>query len=388
MKRRKWGCLVPLIFLMIACVIIAAAMYVLRIPESYQALRLLEQGLERKNQAGTITFAPDGSEAAMEADFYWCDLADERYACLSASGMELYYHDEGLYFDNGRGYDLSPLLEGIMDLEPEALLLAGFQQEKTEMENRYVLRIESDGLRMLERFSGEAAAALAPYEGSSLTLASEDDVLKRIELDIPDQFSAQIMLYDNTERTIPTDVLMGMQKEKLLSVQTVTPLIEACVSIVQQEVFGADATLNVECGPLPIQDSAQVYGKLDKLYFVRGDSVYELGDGTNSSGLFLALAWEMCRSGMVSTENGSSVYTMSVDGGVLESVFSAVLPEVEGLGIHYEEGMLTVSVNDGFQNMNLSGSGSMPFLIATIPITVDVELRMMDGAIRLPDGIV
>lgn len=184
---------------------------------------------------------------------------------------------------------------------------------------------------------------------------------------------------------------MVMEQHGLRDIQTLYPLLAACAELAGQDKFGADVRLNVECGPLPISDTAQVYGTQEALYFTRSGVANRLSlDGVdNVSGLFWGLGWTLCRDGSQETDvDGASVYSITVESGQLESLFAELLPELKGLDITFQDGTLKLRIENGrIRALTLNCSGQMPFLITDIPMDFCVELDRMEGVITLPEGI-
>lgn len=385
MEHKRRGCLLPLLVVLVTIAGLVAGAVAMHIPESFAALRLMKEAFDAEAMSGSVCV--ETAEQKLDASFYWCDLADERYSCISSAGMELYYHDEALYFDNGRGYDLEPLTQRIDEFEPALLLLAGFRRMQEEDAESFFLSVDTDWIEAIRRISPSAGAALLDFAGSQLTLTAHNGVLTEITLLLPDNIRASIRLQRDCDQTIPTDVLMEIRNRELLPLSSVEPLIRGCITLAQQDVFGADAALKVECGPLPISDTAQVYGTRKGLYLVRSGSVHDLSSGLDTGEIALALGWELCRIGVAESDNGITTYRLDVEGAVLQQVFGAVLSEIRGLGIDFYGGSLTVTVSDGIDTLSLKGSGNMPFLITNIPIQVAIQMEMMDGTIDLPEGI-
>lgn len=380
MKKRGCGCLIPLILI----VALGAAAVWLRVPESFRALRLLETAMEERNLAGSVTVSAEGM--AFNGDFYWCEVRDDRYVCLSAEGVELYYHDEAVYFDNGRGYDLSSLLEHVNEWDENLLLFAGFRKEISDGQALYTLQLDETRLSLLERFTPEASA----IAGVTLTLAEENGQLSALTVQ-NEGLLIQAELDHDSEKTIPTEILMRMTGEDLMDIQVLTPLFTACAELADQEVFGSEVKLNVDCGPLPISDTAQLYGTKDALWFSRSGQLSELSLSgmEDTAALFWGLGFTLCRDGvLVSSADGSQTYTLTVEAQTLNDLFLTILPELKGLGIDLDDGTMTVTLREErLTALSLTCSGEMPFLIATIPMEFSVELDRMEGPVTLPEGI-
>lgn len=380
MKNNRWGCFAPLILIVL---LVAAAVW-LRIPASLRAWSLLNRTMEQRNLGGTVTVRSE--EFAISGDVYWCEVSDDRYVCLNAGGENLYFHDEEIWFANGRGYDLEPLLDGLGDFDEKLFLLAGFRTEKQDGKILYTLQMDESRLALLERFAPNAHY----LADSTLTMVEENGEL--MELNVTAQgISVQASLDHTIQKTIPTEVLMQMTDANLRDVRTLAPLFNACSELVGQSVFGADVKLDVDCGPLPISDTAQVYGTKEALYFSRSGQISELSLSgmEDTSSMFWALGFSLIRDGeLASNTDGTQSYTLTVEAETLSGLLATVLPELEGLNISLSDGTLTVMLeNERLTGMALACSGEMPFLIATIPIELSVELARMDGAVTLPDGI-
>lgn len=385
LERKKMGCLVPILIIFLLLAGFLAAVFALHIPTSWTALHLLEQAFDDDTVSGTISVNAQGQK--LEAAFYWCEILDERYACISGSDMALYYHEDALFFENGRGYDLRPLTDRVDEFEPAILLLAGFQKISIEEADFYALTLNDDKIEIIKRLIPSVGPHLEEYKGAQLILTEQNGILTGITLRFPDSVEAAVYLRSDSTQSIPTEVLMKIDERNLMPLSSVEPLIRACISLAQQNTFGADATLDVVCGPLPISDTAQIYGTGNDLYLVRNGSVHELGSSFGASEIALALGWELCKSGSIQTVNGIHTYSVNVDAGMLQEIFEAVLPEIQGLGIEFDDGTASVTVTDAINTLSLSSSGNMPFLITRVPIQVDIQLDLMDGAVALPSEI-
>lgn len=384
MKKKMWLCFVPIA--LVVC--LAAGIFLLGIPTSYRAVEALKRTMELDKLSGTVS-VQFGEAFQTDGEFYWCPVSEGRGYAVSAQGMELYFLDGKVYFGNGRGYDLESLEDELPDLDEfnlNALYLVGFKSEKLDSGTQYRLGLTEKTLSKLEgRYPGILALA-----GTELTMVEENGVITACSVTHP-TLSIRASLNSDSQKTIPTEVLMTMTGENLRDIQSLSPLFHACMELAEKEVFGGDMSLHVDCGPLPIQDTAKVYGTRDAIYFTRGGSTsrMSLSGLDHNQELFLGLGWALCKDGEL-TENpdGSQIYTLTTDGDMLQNLFEEMLPELSGLDITIRKGLMSVTIQDQrLRAMSLACSGEMPFLIITIPMELSMEITRMPEPVTLPDNL-
>ena len=87
--------------------------------EKLQLIRMLRHIAEEKNAAFTLSANISGE--AVSGNLYWNEIGDDRWYCLELEGLQIYLHDDVLYFGKGRGYDLDDYL-GELPADPEDML--------------------------------------------------------------------------------------------------------------------------------------------------------------------------------------------------------------------------------------------------------------------------
>lgn len=382
MKKRKLGCLIPLILLLAFA---AGIILWLRIPTSFRAFHLVSQMLDQKAASGTITVHTDGFSC--QIPFFWNTIGDERYLCLELNGETLYCHDASVWFDTGRGYDLSGVLDSLAlpeELDEKVLLLGRFQQEALP-----------DGSRLTMELTQEQLQRVLPSTDTPsrlrLSMTESDGSLSTIAAELGQNTSVTVSLNSVCNQRVPTEMVMQMTDESLTDIRVMEPVFRACFELAGQEVSGAEAKLNVVCGPLPIRDTAALYRTGGSLYFVRGGNVMELfsGEQVDDGTLGLALAWSLCRDGIwTSTGRNAGILAMPVSPEVLDRLLVSLIPELDGLGITLGEGALEVAIEQAeFVSFTLGCAGEFPFLVTTVPLEIEVELNRMEGQISLPEEI-
>lgn len=384
MKKNIWLWLIPIALV----VFLVAGIFLLGIPTSYRAVEALKRTMELEKLSGTVS-VQFGEAFQADGEFYWCPVSEKRGCAVFAQGMELYFLDGKVYFGNGRGYDLESLGEKLPDLDKfdlKTLYLAGFQSEKLDGGTQYRLELTEKALSKLEsRYPGILALA-----GTELTMVEENGGITACSVTHP-KLTIHASLNPDSQKSIPTEVLMTMTGENLRDIQTLCPLFHACMELAEKEVFGGDMSLHVDCGPLPIQDTAKIYGTRDAIYFTRGGSTVQmsLSGLDHNQDLFLGLGWALCKDGEL-TENpdGAQIYTLTTDGDILQNLFEEMLPELSGLDITIRQGLMRVTIQDQrISAMSLACSGEMPFLIITIPMELSMEITRIPEPVTLPDNL-
>lgn len=388
MKKKPliWGMLI----LLIVGILVAGVIW-LRIPAGWRARTLLSDVWAQTSASGSITLQCPGFSG--EADFSWSEINGSRYIWMQFSGESLYFHNRSLWFDNGRGYDLSGVMEdlGIPEqVNPDALVLAGFQQQKTDSGSLFQTQITASRIKQLERFDPDSAAMLAHIPDSVLTLIEENGLLTGLSLDGTD-FSLEIRLFDTPGSPIPTQTVMQIGAAEPTDLRELYPLFSAGRELLTLDVIGVWAQIQLNYGLLAITDNAQLYGTDDGVYYVRDRYTAELyPEGiTASPELLLGLGATLCREGTwESTGEDSGILTLSPETEDLDQVLISILPEIQESGITLTDGELILYVEaNRISTINLSCSGTTSLLIASIPLELNITMDRMGDPVELPSGI-
>lgn len=365
--RRKWIWILVVLVVGLAGICIAYS-----VPARLRAMGQLREWFRRD----TFSASVDGSvgDASFQALVFRERIGGEDYYGLKLGELAVYYHEDGLYFDNGRGYDLSGLIPDEMEDWEQwlwVLLLAEFEQLPVGDSTVCRFRIP------------EARLPSGKLSVPELTLTEDGSGLVSVEL----QFAGgSVRAVPTEQESIPTEVLMVMMAENTTDVEEILPLIRGCMALGQQDAVGAEVHLKLECGPLPISDAAQLYCSGGRLWFLRSGKALELKlPDVDGQELFAGLGLLLCRDSSISHENGQTVYTLTIPPDQVKKLFDQCLPEAAGLTLSFQEAVCRIwAEEDRITRAELSCEGTMPFLITSLPIRFSMEVRIMEGSPALP----
>ena len=309
------------------------------------------------------------------------EIMDDYFYDATLGDIHVYFHDDAIYLDNGRGYDLSEFLERLPD-DPEDMLWILLFADCTWENDIPCFEITASTLDRMERLRPEIRSYRALLTGCTLRVSQD------LQIKIPELASVTVRSGTGAVDPIPTDLLMVMKAESAEPVSNILPLVYASLALADASAFGADAELTLECGPLPIQDSAQLYVTPEGLWLQRSGSSFAIGiEGIiQNKQAFLGAGYLLCRNGSVTQNtNGDYIYSLVLDTDAVSSFFSQALPEAAGLGIEFQQAQCAITVSDHrLSRIKLSCNGEMPFLITRLPISFSVDLVPMVGTITLP----
>lgn len=379
MKQKRSGWLIlPLVIL----TVVIAVILLLRFPTGLRVLKLLERTAERERMSCAVRLETE--DFTGEATLSRYELHDERYYGVDFGGERLYLHDGTVYFSNGNGYAIDPWLDELgvpEEFDEKLLLLAGFREETDGEDTFYVFCPEDSPLRLLRSIIPELAENWENIRSLRVLLREEDGAIGSVTVQ-HERLSLSMDVLPDVPEPIPTEDLMKFTGQTLPDIRTLAPLLNACGRILQaSDDLRADLSLAVECGPLPIRDTAELYLSQDGLRLVRGGQATELTSGQeDGTSVILALGWMMVRDGAwepAGTDSGTFLLTVPAED--LETALVTVLPELAGLDFTLDDGILTVQIASGaFTGMELTCSGQMPFLITTIPLSIQIDLSIAD----------
>lgn len=299
----------------------------------------------------------------------WDTLGDERYYTLDTGAESLYFHEDDICFESGTGYDLSGMLadwnlsawtdwkmllfldvkteDGIWSLSIPDLLINQYPEYRESLDSLNVTLHEKDGTL-------EAA-----------TISHENMVI---------EFQRQ----DQNPKPIPTELLMVLKSGQFPDIRTMKPLIFACNHLAEADSITAEAVIRVNCGPMSVEETGKFRLDSDGLAFGRSDRwITLLPDSVERENLALGLGWMLLRDGQWLQEEGGGQLILPLPPEQVKSGILSIIPELEGLDFRLEDGILTVEIRNGaFDRILVTCAGELPFLITTIPLSIQVKIHI------------
>lgn len=374
--KRKWWRL-PLILATILMILFPA----IRLCKGLWVRSLVNHVLEQEQMVLSLHM-----ESPMEYDdasIFWDTTGENRIITLDLGQESLYLHKNDLYFSNGTGYSLDGLF-GEFPVNGDQLrkLLACLPWERIPDANftSWKLAIPDEPGFLICRLVPDAEQYWTQLRSLELHLHEVTGVLQSIRIQ-HDSFSGYLELQKVSPDPIPTDLLMQMGTAPLPDIRTLEPLLQACLDLNHSESVSGELNIQVDCGPLPILDTANILLSEDGLYLDRGDQWIALTpDSAKRQELLLGFGWILLREGVwtpVEPEGGTIRLTLKAED--LRTSLLFILPELEGLNLTLNDGELTIRIaNNRFDTMELTCSGELPFLFAQIPLSIRLELSLSE----------
>lgn len=327
------------------------------------------------------------NDETVRGKLYWNRIDNDRWIGADVEGLEVYLHDETLYFGNGRGYDLSDYADRLpLDFDDMlwGLVLADLKQTQRDGETVSTLRFSEDLLALAVRAVPEVMEYRELIMGTELTVAESGVNISSITLDLNNGISIQLTREAVVPR-IPTELLMELLAASPLPAASVEPLFRGALQLSRNEGLGANGTMQLECGPLPISDAVGFTCGEGTVRFHRGGKSYGLNlpVPVHNSQMVLGLAVLLCQKGDIAQEGDRWVYTLVMEPETVAGVFRQLLPEAVELKLAFEEASFRLTGSEErWESVNVDCRGSMPFFITELPIRFSMELEL--GSVDVP----
>ena len=355
--------------------------------EKLQLIRMLRHIAEERNAAFTLSANISGE--AVSGNLYWNEIGDDRWYCLELEGLQIYLHDDVLYFDKGRGYDLDDYL-GELPADPEDMLWCLIFADLTQEGDVFHLTFSEEMVQRAGKFVPEILLWKSTVLESGLSVWLSNNSIAELELQLPEDITVHLTREPQVPR-IPTERIMTMMAATPLPGDLLDPLIQGAMELSERQTLGADVTMVLECGPLPMEEQAELFYADGKIRFFRDGRSFILNltvpDQTGQISWGLAVL--LCRDGeIVPSELGTTRYELTVDPEQIADLIGQLLPESVDLDLRFEEANLELTASGNrWESLTMVCAGGMPFFITELPIGFTMVLELMDAPVQLPDGV-
>ena len=316
--------------------------------------------------AGADTFTPEVDQLSLTSNAFWTEYGDDRVYGLTAGGYTAYLLDDILYMDTGNAYALPRFdgLEGSLRELAAGLILHG---RVTRDGNVYCLDMER------EELSIQASVTMAP-DVQSISL----------HLQFPYEGTPHSVLVTLTPKTpsahpIPTAVTDAIVHAAMEPPIPLTEPLEVLFPAFSNLMpLHADVTLGVECGILTLSETVGLSVDETGAALTRNGETVPLSlpeELTQADPAVLTLA--LLRSGSFSRSGDAAEFRIPIPAEQLAGPASALLPQLEALGIDFQDGELVLKIEgERLTRMELTASGQVPFLLTTIPLRFTAEFHI------------
>lgn len=379
-KRGKWWRRLLILLLVLGLSFLAVRVY-----KGFAVRMLLTRTWDQEHQVCNVHMEKPSQLEGISVS--WDDMEQQRYFTVDTGTEQLYLHNRNLFFSNGTGYDVAGLLDALnipeelfryfpFLISPERGFDGGY--------DTWEFQLPEEPGWLIEKMIPEALPYWEQVQPLRFILYEEAGWLRYIlicdeDLYNHDSIYIYLELLNEEPKPIPTELLMQMGTKPLPDVRTLEPLLRAGQELNKPGTTLADMSIRVDCGPLPIQDTGKIRFSEEGLYISRGNEWTELTpESVRREDLLLGLGWSLVRDGVWEPDGtASGVFSLTIPSEELKSSLLSIIPELEGMDFTLDDGKLTITIADNrLIGMELIGSGQIPFLITTIPLSIQLELTV------------
>ena len=358
--------------------ILAPAAWILLLPvishlyRGFHILALVRHAVEQEQTVCQIQISSQDFHA--ESTIFWNTLLDDRYYVLDVGADTLTIHDGTVFFQNGNGYDCSGLTAAFdaASLTDWRLLLF-LKTERSVLDGQILWKIHLND-RMVSLFSQDQVSVphleLSLYEVSgSLSALSVSH----------ERFQLTIQRTEASPDPIPTDRLMGMTRQNLPDIRSLRPLVQTCLQWINSGAFQADAVIYAECGPLSLEESGTLQWKEGSLQFNRkGQWISVTPKSVNAYEMIAGAGWFFLKEGVWEAHGDSNgLFSVKIPAEYWNTSIRTLLPDLEELTFTRYDGSLFLEFKENqLESAHLSCTGEIPFLITTLPLSIEVEITI------------
>ena len=316
-----------------------------------------------------------------DASVSWDTVLEKRYVTVNSGPDSIYLHDGALYFSSGNGYRLDGLMENLPFTAEQlrmAQLFIPWEAYRDSGYRAWRLALPEEPGILLRTLLPDVEQYWDQLRTLNLCLYEESGNLRYVLLE-GDDLSVYLELKAQQPELVPTELLMQMGTASLPDIRTLEPLFRACMDLYETETVQGDLHIHVECGPLPVQETARVLLSPDGLFLGRGEQwTAMLPDSVGRQEFLLGIGWTLLKEGVWEpSEPDGGTMSLTLNAGDIRTSLFSIIPELEGLDLALDDGELTVRIEGNqFSGMDLTDTGQIPFLFTEIPLSVHLELTL------------
>lgn len=398
-----------------------------------KACTLLEEFARQPESAMDLSMSIQLNDTLTNAelDITRTQVEGRPVTCIQSQGLALYYADNAVIMENGKAYKISDLHPDYSLLPSKAVQLfktGSFSTSRSggvvtcqliaEGENaKELLKVLlpgqeenfSDTQKLTVKLSVSGDQILSLDFTSQGTLVDDSKTAYSLTAQLkPKQSDGTLTIPDPVKET----VLSGNTAGEISISQDLFRLLSAWTILGQEESFSADVALNVQCGPISLDETLK-YGQalVDgakiscvrkddlALYFSggifcdqNGQLLTEQDTSLASRARLLELLKQICLKGefdCTDTGNNTWLYTLALDENAMKSIAYAAAPEMESLPVTLSSGSVQVMVSGTtIKEVNCSCTGGLEGLEEVAPVTVSAKLMFeQSGELTVPGAV-
>ncbi|MGM9947596.1 hypothetical protein, partial [Floccifex sp.] len=415
-KRRtnKWIKKTLLVFILCICIGTVFIQYLINDIKAYEIVKTF---IDQDEYAFNIVCdGKIGDETvSYESLVYKTIIEDKDVIVISKEDINLYYCNGIVYLENGRAFKISdeyPDYSLVLDEVYQLYQLMDIEKE----DDVYSIRLEGEKANALIELL--LSNEIDEFDVSSLKvdLKTKEDSLSELDftgsgtLKNADSIQLNAHLKANNEKIkISSDVKKAIQKKNpddLIEInEDVIYLIKSLYSSKQNEYITSDMKINIQCGPISINDSLIldywneefVLFALEKeeniLYFSKNGICDENGNFIENNQeidvMTLMNAMEqICMKANFDVNQINNMYTYSIflDEEGMKSLVQSLHPEIKNMDIQYQSGSLQILVNDdSLETIEMVCEGYLPVLDIETSFEYQIHIHENQKTMEIPE---
>ena len=306
---------------------------------------------------------PHIAQYQMTFDTFVTEYADRPLFCLTADGASAYTDGEILYMDTGKAYAIPEhtKIRKCAQRMTVGMLLKG---RITKHGDTYEITMKHGGLEL-----NAVLTADSPLQSAAATVVLPDDMAVIVSV-IPATPAAH---------SVPRPVLDAMVRSKMEQPMELTKPLEVLLPALEDLLpLEGQLTLGVESGILKLSETVLLRMDGEKAELERtGVAVAIDLPMTPESVQPLGAALLLLRHGEFLLDGDDAQITLTLPPETTGAVCTALVPQIESLGMTFKESTATLTIRDGsVKTAVLNAGGEVPFLVATIPLSFTAELNI------------
>ncbi len=306
---------------------------------------------------------PEVRQMSLNADTFWTEYADLPLFGLTAQGVTAYTDGKTLYMDTGKAYTL-PDMSGLRKSARQlawGLLLHG---RVTKQNDTYSVTMKSGELELDVDITADTR-----LQTIAVVAVLPDDSAVRLSITAKEAAS----------HAVPQEVADAMVHAKMEPPMGIREPLELLLPALQELLpLEGDLTLGVESGILKLEETVKLRLNADNAELERKGVAVAIDLPMSPAGLEpLPAALLLLRHGEFILDGSSGQITVILPPETTAAVCTALVPQIEGLGITFGDSTAVLSIQDGeLKTVALSAEGEVPFLVTTIPLSFTAELNI------------
>lgn len=326
---------------------------------AFAVYRAVENWLMAESSDQQIQAEFDGFQ--LDAHLYWEDRGGSRIWGLEQDEFRVYLWDDVLYTDSGAAYAVDPLpqVENPMLRFMTAMLIGGHIEKD---DDRYLLRMELTDLTLSAEISvaedGSFQSGTLHYDSDSVNLRASAE--KRM----------------TRSHRLPQRVLDAMVRAEM---EAPIPIREPLTTLIDAlrcwDMKCYDSTLSIECGILNVSQKGQLLLADDEAILeYEGYTLNIRLPDTLADADPTVMALAVLYGAEYTVDGSISRFHMALPAEETAELTEKLIPQAADLGFTFETCEAELIVKDEtLSSVTIRASGTVPFLLTTIPITFTAQ---------------